>query len=263
MKEFSVLKEAALAGGRILAAKFGKVGYRLKGRANLLTEADLASQKAVISVIRRAFPQDGFMAEESPVERSANGRLWIIDPLDGTTNYAHSFPAAAVSVAFAENDSVRAGAVYDPFRRELFTAQKGKGAFLNGRRLKVSGVPSLSKALLVTGFAYDRAERAEFYCGFFAEFMKLSHDVRRMGAASLDFCWLAAGRTDGYWEFGLKPWDVAAGGLVAREAGGRVTDFAGKPWAVDESMGAQTLATNGRLHQAMLRIIRRRLAPRE
>ncbi len=259
MKEFSVLKEAALEGGRILAAKFGKVGYRLKGRANLLTEADLASQKAVISVIKRAFPEDGFMAEESPVESSPNGRLWIIDPLDGTTNYAHSFPAAAVSVAFAERGSVRAGAVYDPFRREFFTAQKGKGAFLDGRRLKVSRVPSLSRALLVTGFAYDRAEKAEFYCGFFAEFMKLSHDVRRMGAASLDFCWLAAGRTDGYWEFGLKPWDVAAGGLVVSEAGGMVTDFSGKPWSVGESMGTQTLATNGRLHPAMLRIIRRRL----
>ncbi len=259
MKEFSVLKEAALEGGKVLAAKFGKVGYRLKGRANLLTEADLASQKAVIAVIRRAFPEDGFMAEESPVENSPNGRLWIIDPLDGTTNYAHSFPAAAVSVAFAEHGSVRFGAVYDPFRREFFTAQEGKGAFLNGRRLKVSGVPSLSKALLVTGFAYDRAEKAEFYCGFFVEFMKLSHDVRRMGAASLDFCWLAAGRTDGYWEFGLKPWDVAAGGLVVREAGGMVTNFSGKPWPVGESMGAQTLATNGRLHPAMLRVIRRRL----
>jgi len=260
MKELEVLKKAALAGGAVLAAKFGKVTYRLKGRANLLTEADLASQEKVIGIIHRAFPGDGFMAEESPVIETPNRRLWIIDPLDGTTNYAHGFPAAAVSIGFSENGEIKAGGVYDPFRRELFLAKKGGGAFLNGRRLAVSKTPSIPKALLVTGFAYDRAERAEFYCGFFAEFMKISHDVRRMGVASLDLCWLAAGRTDGYWEFGLKPWDVAAGKLIVEEAGGRVADFGGRPWAVNAAMGSQTLATNGRLHAPMLRIIKRRLA---
>ncbi len=260
MKELEILKKAALAGGAVLAAKFGKVTYRLKGRANLLTEADLASQKKVIGIISKAFPADGFMAEESPVKETPNRRLWIIDPLDGTTNYAHGFPVAAVSIGFSENGEIKAGGVYDPFRRELFLARKDRGAFVNGRRLSVSKTPSLSKSLLVTGFGYDRAEKAEFYCGFFSEFMKLSHDVRRMGAASLDFCWLAAGRTDGYWEFGLKPWDVAAGKLIVEEAGGRVTDFAGRPWAVGPDMGSQTLATNGLLHAPMLRLIKRRLA---
>ncbi|OGR69058.1 MAG: hypothetical protein A2081_04115 [Elusimicrobia bacterium GWC2_61_19] len=259
MKELEILKKAALAGGRILAAKFGKVTYRLKGRANLLTEADLASQKTVISILRKAFPADGFMAEESPVEETPNGRLWIIDPLDGTTNYAHGFPAAAVSIGFSDNGVVKAGGVYDPFRRELFLAARGRGAFVNGRRLAVSATPSVSKALLVTGFPYDRAEKAEFYCGFFSEFMKLSHDVRRMGSASLDLCWLAAGRTDGYWEFGLKPWDVAAGSLILEEAGGKVTDFAGRPWKVNAGMGSQTLASNKRLHAGMLRVMRRLL----
>ena len=259
MKELSVLRKAALAGGKVLAEKFGKVGYRLKGRANLLTEADLASEKAVKAVIRRAFPLDGFMAEESPAEPAANGRLWIIDPLDGTTNYAHGFPAAAVSIGFAENGAVKAGGVFDPFRGEFFSASLGGGAFLNGRRLAVSGVRALSRALLVTGFAYDRAEKADFYCGFFAEFMTLSHDVRRMGSASLDLCWLAAGRTDGYWEFGLKPWDVAAGGLIAAEAGARVTDFSGRRWSVDAAMGSETLAASPGLHGAMLKLIRRRL----
>ncbi|MDA8243264.1 MAG: inositol monophosphatase family protein [Elusimicrobia bacterium] len=259
MKELSVLRAAALAGGKVLSSKFGKVGYRLKGRANLLTEADLASEKAVKSVIRRAFPGDGFMAEESPAELTPNGRLWIIDPLDGTTNYAHGFPAAAVSIGFAEKGVVRAGGVFDPFRGEFFHASLGGGAFVNGRRLRISGVRALSKALLVTGFAYDRAEKADFYCGFFSEFMKLSHDVRRMGSASLDLCWLAAGRTDGYWEFGLKPWDVAAGGLIASEAGARVTDFSGRPWRVDAAMGAQTLAAGPGLHGGMLKLIRRRL----
>ncbi len=260
MKELEILKKAALAGGKVLADKFGKVTYRLKGRANLLTEADLASQKAVIGIIHKACPADGIMAEESRLIETPNRRLWIIDPLDGTTNYAHGFPAAGVSIGFSDNGVIKAGGVYDPFRRELFLAQKGRGACLNGRPLSVSKVPSIQKALLVSGFAYDRAERAEFYCGFFAEFMKLSHDVRRMGSASLDLAWLAAGRTDGYWEFGLKPWDVAAGKLIVEEAGGRVTDFSGKPWAVNPAMGSQTLATNGRIHAPMLRLIRKRLA---
>lgn len=260
MKEILILKKAALAGGRILASRFGKVGYTLKGRANLLTEADLASQEAVIGAISKAFPEDGFMAEESPAVETPNRRVWIIDPLDGTTNYAHGFPAAAVSIGFAEKGVVRAGAVYDPFKGELFLAARGRGATLNGRRLKVSGVPEVSSALLVTGFAYDRAEKADFYCGFFKEFMRISHDVRRMGAASLDLCWLAAGRTDGYWEFGLKPWDVAAGGLIASEAGAAVTDFSGRRWRVGTSMGAQTLAANPRLHRRMLKIIKARLA---
>lgn len=259
MKELDIAKRAALAGGKILAAKFGKVGYRLKGRANLLTEADLASERAVKAAIRRAFPEDGFMAEESALEETPNGRLWIIDPLDGTTNYAHGFPAASVSVAFAERGVVKAGAVYDPFRRELFLAARGGGATLNGRRLRVTATPRLSEALLVTGFAYDRAERADFYCGFFSEFMRLTHDVRRMGSASLDLCWLAAGRTDGYWEFNLKPWDVAAGRVIVEEAGGRTSDFSGRPWKVGPALGAETLATNGRLHAPMLRVIRRRL----
>ncbi len=259
MKELEILKKAALAGGRVLKAKFGKVGYRLKGRANLLTEADLASEKAVKAAIRRAFPGDGFMAEESPLEETPNGRLWIIDPLDGTTNYAHGFPAAAVSVAFAEKGRVRAGGVYDPFKDELFLAAEGRGASVNGRRLAVTRTAALENALLVTGFPYDRAERAAFYCRFFAEFMKISHDVRRMGAASLDLCWLAAGRTDGYWEFGLKPWDVAAGGLILREAGGRTTDFAGRQWRLGPGTGSETLATNGRLHAPMLKMLRRLL----
>jgi myo-inositol-1(or 4)-monophosphatase len=259
MKELEILKKAARAGGNILREKFGKVGYRLKGRANLLTAADLASEKAVKAVIRKAFPDDGFMAEESPLEETPNGRLWIIDPLDGTTNYAHGFPAAAVSIGFAERGVLKAGAVCDPFRDELFLGAKGKGAFVNGRRLRVTRTPSLDKSLLVTGFAYDRAERADFYCGFFSEFMRISHDVRRMGAASLDLCWLAAGRTDGYWEFGLKPWDVAAGKVILEEAGGKVSDFSGKPWQVGPGLGAETLATNGRLHAPMLRVIRRRL----
>jgi myo-inositol-1(or 4)-monophosphatase len=257
MKEMTVLREALAEGGKILAAKFGHVSYRLKGRANLLTEADLASQKKIKAVIRSAFPKDGFMAEEDETPDLSAGRMWVIDPLDGTTNYAHGFPAAAVSIALADRDEVLVGGVCDPFRSETFTARRGHGAFLNGLRLTVSKVPSLSKALLVTGFAYDRAEKADFYCSFFSDFMARSHDVRRMGAASLDMAWLAAGRTDGYWEFGLKPWDVAAGRLLVEEAGGRVSCFSGKPWRGLASFGAQTLATNGLVHGEMLTRIRK------
>ena len=262
MREIKTLEKALLAGGKVLRGFFGRVGYTLKGRADLLTEADLNSQRKVIAAIKKDFPDHGILAEEGPAEpgrRDRKGPLWVIDPLDGTTNYAHSFPAAAVSIAFMRGGRVRAGGVLDPFRRETFLAARGRGAFVNGRRLKVSAVSGLSRALLVSGFPYDRAEKAEFYCSFFSDFMKLCHDVRRMGSASLDLAWLAAGRTDGYWEFGLKPWDVAAGRLIVEEAGGRVTDFSGKPWKRTDEFGAQTLATNGRIHGAMLSVIRKRL----
>ncbi|HAH31775.1 MAG TPA: inositol monophosphatase [Elusimicrobia bacterium] len=260
MKELSVLHKALAEGGKILSAKFGKVGYRLKGRANLLTEADLASQKIVKAVIHAAFPEDAFMAEEDDKAPDLSAsRIWVIDPLDGTTNYAHGFPAAAVSIALLAGGEILVGGVLDPFRREVFTARRGGGAFLNGRRLAVSKVPSLSKALLTTGFAYDRTKKADFYCSFFSDFMKLSHDVRRMGVASLDLAWLAAGRIDGYWEFGLKPWDVAAGKLLVEEAGGRVSDFSGGLWTELAVYGSQTLATNGLVHMEMLGRIKKRL----
>ena len=256
MEEIKVLKKALIAGGAVMARYFGRVNYELKGRANLLTEADLKSQQEVIAVIKKACPGHGFLAEEEGVRDSGKGPLWIIDPLDGTTNYAHTFPVAAVSIGFMAGGRIMAGGVFDPFRKELFLACRGGGAFLNGRRIKVSAAPKLSSALLVTGFPYDRAEKADFYCSFFSKFMKVSHDVRRMGAASLDLAWLAAGRTEGYWEFGLKPWDVAAGGLLVEEAGGKVTDFSGRPWKKTEAYGAQTLATNKKIHPEMLKIIR-------
>ena len=276
MEEIKVLKKALKAGGAVLTKYFGRVSYELKGRANLLTEADLRSQKEVIAVIKKAFPGHDILAEEDPLpspfglepkaddldqkpkslwNKPKERGLWIIDPLDGTTNYAHTFPVAAVSIGFMAGGRVMAGGVFDPFRRELFWAGRGRGSFLNDLRIKVSAAPKLSASLLVTGFPYDRAERADYYCSFFSKFMRISHDVRRMGAASLDLAWLAAGRTDGYWEFGLKPWDVAAGRLLVEEAGGKVTDFSGRPWKRTEDYGAQTLATNGKIHAEMLKII--------
>ncbi|HAD81589.1 TPA: inositol monophosphatase [Candidatus Edwardsbacteria bacterium] len=257
-KELQTAVAAAMqAGALLMKMSRGKLSVKYKSPIDLVTGADRASEALIISIIRKAFPGDDIMTEESRDQRTSSKRRWIIDPLDGTTNYAHGFPAAAVSIGFSEKGVIKAGGVYDPFRKELFLAERGRGSFVNGRRLAVSKTPSVSKALLVTGFPYDRAERAEFYCRFLAEFMKLSHDVRRMGSASLDLCWLAAGRTDGYWEYGLKPWDVAAGKLILEEAGGKVTDFSGARWKVEEKMGSQTLATNGRVHAAMLAVIKR------
>jgi len=254
--EMKTLRQALEAGGAVLKKKFRKVNYKLKGRANLVTEADLESQKTVTGIIAGAFPEDGFYAEEAASGEMPAGRVWIIDPLDGTTNYAHGFPAAGVSIGFSQDGIIKAGGVYDPFREEFFLAEKGKGSYMNGERLRVSGAGSIEKALLVTGFPYDRAERSDYYCRFFSHFMKISHDVRRMGAASLDMCWTAAGRVDGYWEFNLKPWDVAAGKIIIEEAGGKVTDFGGGPWRVDAALGSQTLAANPALHAEMLRHIK-------
>ena len=262
MKETEILLQAMRECGAILAEKFRHVDYALKGRANLVTEADTASQKRAFEIIHSTFPNDKFIAEEEmPEEFLAgkkgsdnveNGRIWIIDPLDGTTNYAHGFPQAAISIGFAEGGKVRTAGVFNPMMNEMYTAEEGKGAYLNGKRISVSKTPCVEKSLLVTGFAYDRAEKADYYVRFFKEFMKISHDVRRLGAASLDMCWLAAGRTDGYWEFNLKPWDVAAGWLILEEAGGKATCFDGSAWHIGWKLGSQTLATNCVIHDEMI-----------
>ena len=259
-KEMQVLKQALAASGKVLRRHFGKIDYKLKGRANLLTKADLQSQHAVLSLIKRNFPEHDYLAEEDARRDTGSRYRWVLDPLDGTTNYAHGFPVACTTLALFKDGKPFLGGTYDPFRDELFLAAKGKGATLNGKKLHVSSVSDLSSSLLLTGFAYDRAERGNFYCSFFVDFIKISHDARRSGSAALDLAWTAAGRCDGYWEFKLNPWDVAAGRLLVEEAGGKVTDFAGKPWGAVESHGAQTLASNGKIHNAMLSVIKRRLA---
>lgn len=259
MRETEILKKALLEAGDILVKKFNKTTYKLKGRANLVTEADIASQQKIIEIVSKAFSDDKFMAEESAPDCMPSGRVWIIDPVDGTTNYAHGFPQAAVSIGFAQDGKMQTAGVFNPITNELFSAEKDCGAFLNNKKIHVSANDTLDKSLLVTGFAYDRAQKAEFYCSFWAEFMKISHDIRRMGAASLDMCWIAAGRTDGYWEFNLMPWDVAAGFLIVEEAGGKVTDFNGKPWEINSDMGKQTLVTNGLIHNDMLKIIQNKM----
>lgn len=253
----AVLKRALSRAGAVLRRNFGKVPYRQKRRADLLTVADLESQRVILSEIRRAFPDDDYKAEEDEVKLAGADYLWLIDPLDGTTNYAHSYPASCVSIGVLRRGRPVLGGVYDPSRDELFLAEKGKGTTMNGRRLSVTKTRRVADSLLITGFAYDRAERADYYLARFKSFLIRAHDVRRSGSAALDLAWIAAGRADGFWEFGLNPWDVAAGWLLVLEAGGTVTDFAGRPWKTPADMGARTLATNGRLHAEMLAVLRR------
>lgn len=257
MSRRETLEKALRVGGSVLRRRFGKVSYRTKGRANLVTAADLESQREILNVVRRAFPQDDYKAEEDAVKLTGAERLWLIDPLDGTTNYAHGYPASCVSIGVLRRGKPELAGVYDPSRGELFLAERGKGTILDGRRVRVTRVPRVEDSLLVTGFGYDRAERPDFYLARFKAFLTRCHDVRRSGSAALDMAWIAAGRADGFWELSLSPWDVAAGWLLVEEAGGRVTDFAGKPWASVPAMGAQTLASNGLIHDEMRAVLRR------
>jgi len=253
------LKRALREAGDIVRRRFRKVRIEYKGKANLITAADRAAEKRILALVLGRFPDHGFLAEESAPERGRSEYTWVIDPIDGTTNYAHGFPVCCVSIGLLHRNAPLMGGVYDPFRDELFFAERGRGTTLNGKRIRVSKARKLSEALLITGFAYDRHKLARYYLGFYRLFMERSHDVRRSGSAALDMAWLAAGRVDGYWEFHLSPWDVAAGCLLVEEAGGTVSDFSGRPWNRPEEYGHETLATNGKLHASMLRIIRKRL----
>jgi myo-inositol-1(or 4)-monophosphatase len=250
----SLLVAALKEAGGILRKGFGRGGFRYKGRANLVTATDGRAQAAILARISKAFPEHGWLAEEEAQTRPAR-LMWVIDPLDGTTNFAHGNPVCCVSIALVDEKGPVVGGICDPFRDELFLAERGQGATMNGRPIQVSRTKKLAESLLVTGFAYDRYKRSAFYTRFFARFMRSCHDVRRSGSAALDLAWLACGRYDGYWEFKLNPWDVAAGRLLVEEAGGRVTDFKGRPWRELPEYGARTLATNGLLHVSMLRFL--------
>jgi myo-inositol-1(or 4)-monophosphatase len=254
MKPLAVLVEAALAGGDVLKGYFGS-GFRIsyKGPLNLVTEADLASEREVVGILKRRFPGAAILAEEAGEESGDSGLRFIIDPLDGTTNFAHGYPVFAVSIACEEGDTVTAGAVYDPVREELFTAARGKGAFRNGRRLSVSATKRLEEALLVTGFPYDLKEDLTGNLRLFHRFMGASRAIRRDGSAALDLCYVAAGRFDGFWEEKLGPWDTSAGALIVEEAGGRISDLAGAPFHYRK--GA-IVASNAILHDQMLELTR-------
>jgi len=250
---------AARAGALLRARHRERPEVTYKGAVDLVTSADRDAEALIVDVLARAFPDHGIVAEESAARPSRDGHVWYIDPLDGTTNFAHGYPHFAVSMALAEGDALRFGLVLDPIRDELFAAVRGEGARLNGAPIRVSTESVLDRAMLGTGFPYDRRQHADFYLAFVREGLRRSQGVRRAGSAALDLCWLACGRLDAFWEWKLRPWDTAAGRLIAEEAGGRVTDFAGGPHRLD---GEETAASNGPLHEelvAMLRDVRTRL----
>jgi myo-inositol-1(or 4)-monophosphatase len=238
--------------------KPNKVSFKNKSPINLVTWVDQACDRLIRETIRAKYPDHDLLTEESVPTHNRSPYKWIIDPLDGTTNYAHHFPQVGVSIALEENGRVILAGVYDPFRNELFWAEKGRGAFLQvgkvTQRLKVSTTPQLTQSLLLTGFPYDRRERADFYLSYVRAFLRYIQGIRRAGAAALDLCWVAAGRVDGYWEFRLKPWDVAAGQLIVSEAGGRVSNYSGGALDI---YGEETLASNGKIHREMLRVMKR------
>jgi len=247
--------QTAREAGRVLADRFGRnVKISNKSEIDLVTESDLASEKVIIDRIRTHYPRHSILAEESgasnPDDRESGWR-WIIDPLDGTTNYAHGYPCFCVSIALAYQGRMEIGVVYDPIRDEMFAAERGQGASLNSRRINVSGTMNLSAALLCTGFPYDVRERNEF-ARHFANFIMKAQGVRRDGAAALDLAYVAAGRFDGFWEEGLKPWDVAAGALIIEEAGGRVSKYRGEPLDI---YSPPIVASNGLIHDQMREVL--------
>ena len=255
MKPLAVAVEAALAAGEILSLYYHsdadlRVSY--KGELNLVTKADTESEELVVRILSSRFPDVSILAEESGRRERDARKRFVVDPLDGTTNFAHRYPMFAVSIAYEEEGRVLGGVVYDPIREELFTAARGGGAFLNGKRLAVSKTPSVDKALLVTGFPYDLRDDLDETLRSFRSFMGVSRAIRRDGSAALDLCYLAAGRYDGFWEEKLGPWDTAAGSLLVEEAGGRVTDFGGNDFHYESRT---IVASNGLLHSAMLGVL--------
>lgn len=223
------IEDLARKAGAILRDGYSKeheVAY--KGVIDLVTEVDHQSEAYLLGEVRRDFPSHHIFSEERGIIQGSNDHIWYIDPLDGTVNYAHQVPIFCVSVAYASNGTLTLGAVYDPMREEMFSAERGRGARLNARPLKVSVTTELQKSLLVTGFPYDAWNTEQDNFTNFVRFAKLTQGVRRLGSAALDLCYVAAGRFDGFWELALKPWDVAAGGLVCEEAGARVTNVHGK-----------------------------------
>jgi myo-inositol-1(or 4)-monophosphatase len=244
---------AAFEGGGVLRSYLGNLSsIGKKGAIDLVTEADIGSEKQIIQAIRSRFPDHAVLAEESGANPGVPEYQWIIDPLDGTTNFAHQLPIFAVSIAFAFRGEMTVGIVLNPVSGELFTAVRGKGAELNGRPIRVSESRRVSESLLVTGFPYNFEEILDSVMDRFRSCLRASRGVRRLGAAALDLCFVACGRFDGFWEENLKPWDTAAGMLIASEAGGQVTDFKGKKFAVDDR---EILATNGSIHRELMSLL--------
>lgn len=252
------VESLARQAGELLRAGFGQrhqVDH--KGVIDLVTEMDHRSEDLLLGEIRKRFPQDGIVTEESGALGGQDCCLWYVDPLDGTVNYAHGVPIFTISLAYAEEGVVRLGVVYDPMQDELFSASLGGGAWLKDRRLQVSAERSLDQSLLVTGFPYDVRTNPQNNLGLYTRFALCSQGVRRLGSAALDLCYVASGRFDGYWETQLNPWDLAAGALIAQEAGAQITRLLGEPDILRAP--CSILAANPEVHRQMLAVMQAEL----
>jgi myo-inositol-1(or 4)-monophosphatase len=249
-----VLKEAAGEAAKILLDNFDtdfKIS-RKKHYSDLVTEIDKKSEAKIIEVIHSHFPEHNVLSEECGNMNMESDHVWIVDPIDGTVNYAHSVPIFCISIALEIKKEVKLGLIYNPVSGEMFFAEKGKGAYLGEKKITVSNVSSLKDGLLVTGFPYGAWENIDHCIDHFNNFIKFGLPIRRLGSAALDLCYVACGRFEGFWEVSLNPWDVAAGYLILNEAGGKLTDFTGNKYSI---YNKQILATNGKIHNEMLDVL--------
>lgn len=255
MDEFilEAARAARIAGGMLRAGVDESRSIRYKGSIDLVTDFDQRSQDIILDHLSKCFPEHDFLAEEGGGRKQGSEYRWIIDPIDGTTNFAHRFPIFCVSIALQYRRDIVVGLVYDPMRDEEFSAVIGTGACLNGERIRVSSTPELDKSLLATGFPYDIRDSEVNNLDHFSHFAIRAQAIRRCGSAALDLCYVACGRFDGFWELKLHPWDVAAASLIVTEAGGRITDFRNGPFHV---FGTEALASNGRIHSQMQEVLR-------
>ncbi|MBS1519172.1 MAG: inositol monophosphatase [Bacteroidetes bacterium] len=250
----STLVTAALEAGKILKENFGG-NYKISSKeivSNLVTEIDKLSEKKIIDIIKKDFPDHYILSEEAGALKQDSEFKWLIDPIDGTVNYAHSIPLTCVSIALEKKGEIIIGAVYNPFSGEFFFAEKGKGAFLNDKKIIVSAEDELRRSLLVTGFPYNSSSYKPDPVNTFKKFLMQDIPIRRLGSAALDLCWTACGRFEGFWEYNLNAWDVAAGYLILTEAGGQVTDLKGNEFSV---YGKEILASNRLVHRQMIEVL--------
>lgn len=247
---------ASMLAGEVVLNNLGKISpddIDIKQASDFVTTIDKESEKIIIDTIRRKFPSHHFLAEESLKEAQTTEYRWIIDPIDGTTNFIHGYPVFSISIALEFNREIIMGVIFDPLREEIFTAEKGKGAFLNGRQLKVSGVTNLANGLVTTGFPFRKRDLIDNYLMLFKNIFNRVSDIRRAGSAALDLAYVAAGRCDAFFEIGLGPWDIAAGSFLIKEAGGVVTDFGGKR---DYLSTGNIVAANPAIHGEILKEVR-------
>lgn len=253
MNYLSIAEVSAREAGEILRENIGKIKeIEYKTKNSLVTEADRLSESLIVKTIKSNFPSHGILAEERGESGGASAYVWIIDPLDGTTNYAHTYPVFSISIALEVEGIIRLGVVYDPIREELFSAELGNGAYMNGGNIGISKVRAVRESLLCTGFTHESEWMVNENLRHFENFIRNAQAIRRDGSAALDLCYVACGRYDGFWELGLHPWDTAAGALILEESCGKITDFSGGKFDI---YGKETLATNGLIHDEMIDVI--------